>query len=568
MGPTATSAGRSAVTIFATMSMLFGGFIKNEGAHSEHADTTDIEIIETNDEARLSSSVRGWIVLPALRLLSCAIEKNAITLQNALAHVALGKGVDEHFYWNLRTYPKSDIETKLFNRDWRSALVWRDPVERWISAYMSKCGLRDHDGVFNCHRWLGLHGKGVPTPQIVLDALRRKFDAGEAPCKWNAHWAPQHCFCGLDDFRLASAITNLIPFHEANRGLALFYAGRVSSQTGRELQEQLQNTTVVPPRKLHGHRTYANSTAIQYLLKPWMLEEIRRLYKTDFMFLQRLCTSHSLNKSRLVWGNRASSSPSSSPDPLSRSDPWSHPPRLIAHNGTEERKKYFLVMLVLIHNEARILVEFVNHHLNQGVDHFYFIDDESTDQFEQRLAACGIKPTKYSVYRRSFGRRKQYRDQRAVLDSMIDVLRAEATWGAIVDSDEFLVPRATPERTIRALLSMHPMSACHAIAVPWLLFSRGNVTEEPIGNVRFTFRWRWGLDKRYSRIGNAPRKFRNRIGRIEAKAIFQTEVVKSSTIHGVKFRPNFKGCVCTPHGKVSARNTLNQGISVTIERWR
>ena len=175
-----------------------------------------------------------------------------------------------------------------------------------------------------------------------------------------------------------------------------------------------------------------------------------------------------------------------------------HPPRLIAHNGTEERKKYFLVMLVLIHNEARILVEFVNHHLNQGVDHFYFIDDESTDQFEQRLAACGIKPTKYSVYRRSFGRRKQYRDQRAVLDSMIDVLRAEATWGAIVDADEFLVPRATPERTIRAHLSMHPMSACHA-PVPWLLFT-WNVTEEPIGNVSFT-RWRWGPDKRYPRIG-------------------------------------------------------------------
>lgn len=71
---------------------------------------------------------------------------------------------------------------------------------------------------------------------------------------------------------------------------------------------------------------------------------------------------------------------------------------------------------------------------------------------------------------------------------MVRLLRREATWGVLLDADEFLVPRANPERRVRALLSAAPLSTCDAVAVPWLIFSRGNVTHEPIDNVRFTCR--------------------------------------------------------------------------------
>ena len=58
------------------------------------------------------------------------------------------------------------------------------------------------------------------------------------------------------------------------------------------------------------------------------------------------------------------------------------------------------------------------------------------------------------------------------------------------------------------------MAACHAIAVPWLIFSRGNMTSESVGNVRFMYRWRWGLDRRFA-LGREPavKKFGNRISR-------------------------------------------------------
>ena len=56
--------------------------------------------------------MQGWIVLGSLRLLSCAIEKNALTLQSALAHVALGKRPGRNFYWNTRKIPKRNIVEK------------------------------------------------------------------------------------------------------------------------------------------------------------------------------------------------------------------------------------------------------------------------------------------------------------------------------------------------------------------------------------------------------------------------------------------------------------------------
>ena len=40
-------------------------------------------------------------------------------------------------------------------------------------------------------------------------------------------------------------------------------------------------------------------------------------------------------------------------------------------------KKYFLSLLAPLKDEESYLIEFVNYYLIQGVDHFYFYDNES-----------------------------------------------------------------------------------------------------------------------------------------------------------------------------------------------
>ena len=78
---------------------------------------------------------------------------------------------------------------------------------------------------------------------------------------------------------------------------------------------------------------------------------------------------------------------------------------------TTAPKKYFLTLCVIIRNEGNILVEFMQHHLEQGVEHFYIVDDSSTDSFQARLEACSISSSQYSIYQRSFGPGGTYRSQ-------------------------------------------------------------------------------------------------------------------------------------------------------------
>eukprot|EP00974_Lingulodinium_polyedra_P003366 315734-Lingulodinium_polyedra.AAC.1 len=52
------------------------------------------------------------------------------------------------------------------------------------------------------------------------------------------------------------------------------------------------------------------------------------------------------------------------------------------------KPRFFLSVLVLMHNEVDRLLEFVLHYLEEGVEHFYIIDDRSSDGTVQLLSTC------------------------------------------------------------------------------------------------------------------------------------------------------------------------------------
>jgi len=45
----------------------------------------------------------------------------------------------------------------------------------------------------------------------------------------------------------------------------------------------------------------------------------------------------------------------------------------------------FLSIVAVFKNEAHILKEWIDHYMNQGVDHFYLIDNGSTDDYKDTL---------------------------------------------------------------------------------------------------------------------------------------------------------------------------------------
>ena len=79
----------------------------------------------------------------------CAIDKCAQSLQLTLLHALAGRRrSDWPFDMAPRSYGASveDVARWIDDDAWTRIVVIRDPVERWVSAFNSKCMLRDPDG--------------------------------------------------------------------------------------------------------------------------------------------------------------------------------------------------------------------------------------------------------------------------------------------------------------------------------------------------------------------------------------------------------------------------------------
>ena len=90
---------------------------------------------------------------PSRKLMFCAIETCAQTLQLTLMHAIAGR---HRTLWPFDMQPRSygasttNITQWIDDENWTRIVVLRDPVERWVSAYNSKCMLRDLDGKQVC----------------------------------------------------------------------------------------------------------------------------------------------------------------------------------------------------------------------------------------------------------------------------------------------------------------------------------------------------------------------------------------------------------------------------------
>ena len=54
--------------------------------------------------------------------------------------------------------------------------------------------------------------------------------------------------------------------------------------------------------------------------------------------------------------------------------------------NASESEHFFLVVVGIFKNEADILPEWLEHHLWQGVEHFFLIDNNSTDDWQGAVA--------------------------------------------------------------------------------------------------------------------------------------------------------------------------------------
>ena len=188
------------------------------------------------------------LILPKYKLLFCGIEKNAIKLLSKLVNTAmgacdLGRCSDRrNFSWlpfsaettNLTLCAYRDLLRVV---DWRKIVVYRDPMERFLSAHSSKCLLNiwkgDADGRVHCQELFNLPRYSTPS---LLHVARRLGQYGHL----NPHWAPQGSFCGGTVASQWTSYSHHVPFHNLSLLLDIFRAAGGPSATHHALQEAVR----------------------------------------------------------------------------------------------------------------------------------------------------------------------------------------------------------------------------------------------------------------------------------------------------------------------------------------
>lgn len=106
--------------------------------------------------------------------------------------------------------------------------------------------------------------------------------------------------------------------------------------------------------------------------------------------------------------------------------------------------KYKLSVCLCIKNEAKYIIDFIEHYIKQGVDHFYIIDNNSNDNLKEIL-----ENSHYSFLITLFSNNTcmdiydSYSHTNGIISMFnnkifYEIIKNETEWGIVVDIDEFM----------------------------------------------------------------------------------------------------------------------------------
>ena len=93
------------------------------------------------------------------------------------------------------------------------------------------------------------------------------------------------------------------------------------------------------------------------------------------------------------------------------------------------KPKYKLVIVAIFKNEAIAMREWLHHYIKQGVEHFYMIDNGSTDDWGSQME--GFPVTVYSDT-------EKHKQTQHYNDYFLEEVKRNSEWVMVVDLDEFI----------------------------------------------------------------------------------------------------------------------------------
>ena len=192
-------------------------------------------------------------------------------------------------------------------------------------------------------------------------------------------------------------------------------------------------------------------------------------------------------------------------------------------------KKYFLSIMSLFKNESHILDEWLEHYIKEGVEHFYLMNNNSTDNFHGIIEKYKDKITLYD--------RPKKHQQVANYNSIIPEIKKDTEWLLVCDLDEFVF--ATKNyKTIPDIIKkfIKEKKNITQIYLPWKMFSSNNHIEQPESVIHgFTDR------KHYKEWNDRNKKYIILIDSLEKIDIHQCKMKNGISVDPKNKKPNLNG---------------------------
>ncbi len=151
-------------------------------------------------------------------------------------------------------------------------------------------------------------------------------------------------------------------------------------------------------------------------------------------------------------------------------------------NNQNMNKKYLLSLLVICKNESMIIEEFIEHYKWQGIEHIYFIDNNSDDNtYDIIKPYIDINYISYYFLPEQHAQVKNY-------NIVYNDIKNESQWLIVCDSDEFIYNRNKGSNIYDYIKSLD-YNITTAVLLNWKMFGSSGFKEQP-QSIRKSFTWK------------------------------------------------------------------------------
>lgn len=151
-------------------------------------------------------------------------------------------------------------------------------------------------------------------------------------------------------------------------------------------------------------------------------------------------------------------------------------------------KSYDLALLAIVKNEEMVIDEWIEHHIWQGVQHFYIIDNNSTDgtvKLLDKWISKGIVTLYFypNKFEQVISYNKVFQEK----------AKRECKWLIVCDCDEFIYNKHRSKSILDALNKFTQITDIAGVFLFWKMFSSSGLENQPLGKIRESFIHRYAI---------------------------------------------------------------------------